>query len=367
MSGPRDMLVEWIDRRTRDMLETPRAFGSDEAVEMQVLLLLQLRAIALRPALETEAPGRIVDAYLSYLAKMYPHKPHRPLSQIVEPDQLGKSLAAELRKAVAVFTQQMLEENPFEHSDVVLRLTFEPGRTPATSAFTGYYEEFRRAARAVVRAPGKRTGRVTKSIELATDFALKDARVTPENGAPAEVLLLLDANRELHDAAAAQQVRDALSGLVELGAWAGTSEDIAHAPIDDVERRTRVAVQALRILPRRGVASVGIGGRLIGRSRPIELKAEHARRIVAVIGAATHAEPFDRHEVVRGVDLDRGLVILGSSRKDRLPCYVYPDQLGDLAIAGIGARVRGQLFRPVFGHEFVLADSIDFDEQPDEE
>jgi hypothetical protein len=131
------------------------------------------------------------------------------------------------------------------------------------------------------------------------------------------------------------------------------------------EQRTRVAVQALRILPRRGVASVSIGGRIIGRSRPVELRAELERRIVEVIGSTTQPVPFERHDVVRGVDLDRGLVVLG--RVERLPCYVYPELIGDVAVAGIGARVRGQLYRPVFGKPFVLASGVDFDERPDDD
>ena len=365
MKGFRATLLGWIDERLENMLATPRAWGSDEAIEMQVLVLLEMRAVVLRPEQEAETPGRLVDAYMTYLANAYPHEPHRPLSQIVEHDHLGVGLAAELRKVVDVFSRYTLEENPFQHSDIAIRLTFGPGEVPTTSAFTGYYEEFRRAARAVVRPRDKKTGRVAKGIEAATNFALSDARVTPHNGAPAEVLLLLGMSPGQRDHLAEQQVRDALSGLVEMGAWAASTELVEQAPIDDPEQRTRVAVQALRILPRGGVAAVAIGGRLIGRSRPVELRADHQRRLVEVIGSTTTPEPFDHHDVVRGVDLDRGLVLLG--KQARLPCYVYPELLGDVAVAGIGARVSGQLYRPVFGKPFVLADKIEFDERPDED
>jgi hypothetical protein len=97
----------------------------------------------------------------------------------------------------------------------------------------------------------------------------------------------------------------------------------------------------------------------------VELRGEHQRRIVDVIGSNTRPEPFDRHDVVRGVDLDRGLILLG--RRDRLPCYVSPELLGEVAVAGVGARVRGQLYRPVFGKPFVLAEAIELDEHPDED
>lgn len=110
MRGLRDTLVGWIDERMKNMLATPRAWGSDEAIEIQVLRLLEFRALVLLPELEAEAPGRLVDGYMAYLAKTYPAKPNRPLSQIVESDYLGQNLAAELRRAVDFFTQTMLDD-----------------------------------------------------------------------------------------------------------------------------------------------------------------------------------------------------------------------------------------------------------------
>jgi hypothetical protein len=107
----RDMLIDWIDERTNNMLATPRAWGSDEAIEMQVLLLMEFRAFALCPEQEIATPGRVVDAYMKYLTDRYPTKPHRPLCQIVEPDHLGQNLAIELRKALSVFTATVREES----------------------------------------------------------------------------------------------------------------------------------------------------------------------------------------------------------------------------------------------------------------
>jgi hypothetical protein len=365
MKGLRDTIVGWVDRRIEDMLAAPRMWGSDEAVEMQLLVLLEMRALATRPDQELANPSRILDAYNAYLAKRFPAKPHRPMCRIVEPDDLGFVLAAELRKFIDVFVPTMLEENPYQHSDVAIRLTFEAGRMPTTSAFTGYYEEFRRAARAVARPPDKATGRVAKGVEMATDFALNDARVTPRNGSPAEVLLLLGAGAGQRDTTAEEQVRDALTNLVSMGEWASSSADVADVPVDDVEQRTRVAVQALRILPRRGIAAAEIGGKLIGRSKPVAFRPEHERRIVDVIGSSTKPESFDRQDEIRGIDLDRGLIILG--KKSRLTCYMRPEQLGSVALAGVQAHVRGSLYRPLSGRPFVLVESLDLIEPAEEE
>lgn len=365
MKPLRDTIVTWADQRIADMLAAPRMWGSDEAIEMQTILLLELRALATRPEPELANPRRILDAYAAYLQKSFPDRPHRPLFQLIQTDDLGLSLARELQKIVDIFRLNMLEENPFQHSDVAIRLTFEPGKKPTTSAFTSYYEEFRRAARAVARPRDKATGRVAKGIEVATDFALDDVRVTPRNGAPAEVLLLLDAGLGQGDLVAEEQVRDALTSLVAMGEWASSSTDVTEVPVDDVEQRTRVAVQALRILPRRGIATADIGGRLIGRSRPVAFRAEHERRLVDVIGSTTKSEPFETQDEIRGIDLDRGLVILG--KKERLTCYVRREQLGSVALVGVQAHVRGSLFRPLTGRPFALAEAIDFSDSPEEE
>jgi len=96
MSALRDTILHWIDKRTSDMLAAPRAWGSDEAIEMQALLLLQFRALTLRPDFDHGDPGSLVDDYMEYLTRAYPKHFHRPLHQIVESDPLGSNIAAEL-------------------------------------------------------------------------------------------------------------------------------------------------------------------------------------------------------------------------------------------------------------------------------
>jgi hypothetical protein len=98
-----DIIVTWVDQRIADMLSAPRMWGSDEAVEVQTLLLLELRALALRPELELANPRRILDAYVAYLEKTFPAKPHLPLCQIIEPDELGSTIAGQLQKVVDAF------------------------------------------------------------------------------------------------------------------------------------------------------------------------------------------------------------------------------------------------------------------------
>jgi hypothetical protein len=339
------------------MLMAPRAWGSDEAIEMQVLLLLQFRALTLRPDFDHGDPGSLVDDYMEYLTREYPKHPHRPLHQIVEADHLGFNMANELKKIIQTFTQSMLEENPFQHNDLAIRLVFETGRTPTTAAFTGYYEEFRRAARAVARRD-KTVGRAPKGIEEATDFALSDVRMTPRNGAPAEALLLLGAGvpSESRDWVAEHAVRDAIVDLVTMGEWATSQAAVNALPVDDMEQRSRTTVQAMRIVPRHGIVKAEIGGTLIGRTKPVEFRPEHERRFLAVLGSSAPFEVYDKTEEIRGIDLDRGLVIV--NRKTRLLCYVRPEHLQEVTEVGIQAHVRGTLYRPLVGRPFVIVSHI---------
>ncbi|MEZ4298913.1 MAG: hypothetical protein R3B70_28445 [Polyangiaceae bacterium] len=353
MKGLRGALLGWIEERTNDLLDTPRAWGSNEAVEMQVLLLLELRALVLQPERELENPRRILDTYIAYLNRTYPKQPNRPLFQIVEEDDLGRNLGRELGRFLDALGPTLLEENPFEHNRLAIRLRFKQGCIPRTSAVTGYYEELRRAVRATARKPGTTVGRAPKDIEAATDFELADVRVTPMNGRPAEALLLLGGSDGQQNFLAEDLVRDALSGMIGLGEWAGSPAGVDDLSIDSVQRRTLLAVQTLRILPRGDVDEVAVGGQIIGRSRPVALRQSYEGRIVQAVGTTAPPTPIERHAEIRAFDRDRGQLLLG---QERLRCFVRPEFLPKIVAVGESARVAGRLFSPIVGKPFVLVD-----------
>ncbi len=270
MSVHRMASLSWIDSRLDDLLGAPAMWGSPEAVEMQSLQLFDLRAHVVNPEQEATAPRRVFETYVAWLRRRFPHAPSAPLFRLLgDSDPHGTELSRLLGEFREWLSLNLPEENPFEHSDVAIRLVFHEKRAPVTSAFTGYYETFRRAARAVAR-PEQRGARAPKGLWAATDFALSDARVRQANGQPAEVLLCLGAGSSAAEAGGANEVRDALTTLVTMAEWAASSAGIAELPMDDLDRQRRVAVQALRLLPRRGIEHVAIGGKLIARAtRPI--------------------------------------------------------------------------------------------------
>jgi hypothetical protein len=361
MSSLRETIATWANQRIEEMLSAPRMWGSLEAVELQVLQLLEIRALALRPTQELENPRRVLDTYMAFLRQRFPTQPSDPLFRLV--DHLGET---EFREALSEFrstlARTILVENPFEHSELAIKLTFDVGRHPSTSAFTGYYEEFRRAARAAVRTGDKGTGRAKKDIERATDFTLEDTIVSQPNGSAGEVLLRLGPGAGQKSWEADDRVRDALSTIMTLAEWASTASDVSDLPVDDIEQRTRTAVQALRLLPRRGVKTAALGGKFVARPKPVEIRSEHEKRFLEVVGAEATPEPFDERDEIRALDLDRGLLVLG--KRNRTQCFVRRELLGEVAAVGVEARVVGDRYRPLGGRPFVLATDVEVEEPP---
>ena len=61
-------ILDWIDTRIDAILFCPKTFGlSNEAIEMQILTLLELRDIALNPNNEENKFGRTADLYRKYI------------------------------------------------------------------------------------------------------------------------------------------------------------------------------------------------------------------------------------------------------------------------------------------------------------
>ena len=110
-------LVAWVDERIRDMLRAPRMYGSDEVVEMQVLLLLEVRALATDPERSQAEPRRVLGAYVAHARKKHDHI--GPLFELVAPDYAGANIAAALREAIAEIAPGALEGAAFPDGEEV--------------------------------------------------------------------------------------------------------------------------------------------------------------------------------------------------------------------------------------------------------
>jgi hypothetical protein len=359
MSALRSIIVRWADARIAEMLAAPRMWGSDEAVELQVLQLHEIRALALRPDHELEEPRGVLERYQAFLRQRFPNAPPAPLFALVEHLE-GTVFAKTLEEFSSALRKSTRAEDPFEHAAVALRLTFDPVKSPSMSALSGYYEEFRRATRSGARdRPG--SGRVRKEIEHATDFSLDDIVYSPPNGVPGQVILKLGHQNGQANFLADDRVRETLTTFLTIGEWAGGKDAVSELRVDDAETRTRAAVQVRRLLPRGAIKSVSFGGKLVSRTVPVTLRAEYEARILEVVSELTPPEPFDMTDEIRAIDLDRGVLLLG---KARIPCYLRPELLQSIAQVGVSARVVGQRYRQLKGPAFVLADDAEAGERP---
>ena len=86
MTALRDTVVRWVDQRIEAVLAAPPMWGSPEAVELQVLLLLEVRALALRPDQTLAEPRRVLDTYIAHLAQRFPQGGSRPLHELITGD-----------------------------------------------------------------------------------------------------------------------------------------------------------------------------------------------------------------------------------------------------------------------------------------
>src|SRR5690554_3352172 len=129
MSDLRNTIVTWTDQYMDEILAAPLMWGSLEAVEMQILQLLEVRAMALRPTQERVNPRRVIDTYNAFLRDRYPGRPSSALSNLVgRLDDSEATFVTLINEFRDMMVRAVLPENPFAHSQLAVRLTFEIGR-----------------------------------------------------------------------------------------------------------------------------------------------------------------------------------------------------------------------------------------------
>jgi hypothetical protein len=104
--------VDVLDERLDAMLARPGMWGGAEAVELQVLLLLELRIVAMRPAFRNRAMELLKGQYSSFLQRRFPDAGPRMLSALAaDPHELAsllEQLRTEVLDSVAAIDGEML-------------------------------------------------------------------------------------------------------------------------------------------------------------------------------------------------------------------------------------------------------------------
>ncbi len=356
-------ISSWVDRRIQDILSAPRMWGeSMEAVELQVLTLLQVRAVAVDSKRELLEPRRVLDRYVEILAERYGVRPAQPVHQFVGEDEskfvevlafLSDALSDHLAPPVDDF---------FSRSYLGIELGIKAGQSLAAQTVTSFYETFRHAARSLARYGTGRTGRVEKTIEVQTDFELEEVTITPRNGVPARARIVLGAPYGQRDLDGSERVQQALGQMLDLSERADTG---ASARVEgfgqelDINSRTRAFVQTLRILPRGRIGEIKIGGTFVDRPIPVRLHKGHEPLLLSAMARDLEPSGYDHTAKIRAIDLDKGSFSHGNERSGRVLCYVHSDRVQEqLSRVGVLARVVGMRYTPRVGHSFVMAETL---------
>jgi hypothetical protein len=336
--------------------------ASLEAIEMQVLTLHEVRALAADVAREGANPRRVLDEYVRLLADRFKGQPPLPLYQAVggEDEQrfvtILREVSARLREPASIVSDDEL----FSRSYLAIDLRFAPGQFLSTQAVTSYYEDFRRAMRSLARYGTGRTGRVEKPIEIATDFALESMQITPLNGVPARARLELGAPYAQLDFRGGK-VHEAIDQIMDLASRAdaqGFDAVLDFGGDLDAETRTRALVQTMRVLPRGGIEEVTLGGTYTARA-PVRLRKLHAPKLMAAVAKDMEPSNYDQITLIRAIDLDRGSLIHGRTPRDRIACHASSDLLEGVTTVGVLARIVGKRYEPPSGSPFVIVEQIE--------
>ncbi|MBI5515624.1 MAG: hypothetical protein HY909_17720 [Deltaproteobacteria bacterium] len=379
MTALRRQLERWIDETLDGITRAPMMYGGPEAIELQALLLLQLRAFVAHPnAVVPEARG-VFDAWAGEVRRRHPgHGPVLLHAVLAAGGHDEAEQAAELARQLAVFREAMVRdlqpENPFSVHDLALAVRMRKGRPLLPTARIGaLYGLVGQVLRSVARQ-GARRGRLPRELESAiTVRPAAGFEIVPENGIGAQVILPMVWPRSQQVALPGAQtaddvVREAFKRFVSVATWASEREPIERLvqAVPESAARTRMALDLMRLLPpmHGDIEAVEIGGRVIERDLPVSLHPEARERLVEVIERDLRPTPFDGTGTLRMLDLDEGRLRLrqeGGGTGHSLEVWLTSAEATEDAAALLGkeVRVEGKKFVRFGGSAFVVAARVE--------
>jgi len=306
----RQQIESRIDEVLDGMLVAPEMYGPPDGVELQALLLLELRAFVARPELERAHPRRVFEAWLRHFRSRYPEANNTLLATVLlrlHPDDAERQYE-DLKALLSDFRAQLVgalpQDNPFATYDLALAIRMKRGKAlPAVAKVGALYGLVGQVMRSVVRRDGGGRGKLSREYEDA--IAVRPAggfEVVPENGVGAQIVMPFSWPTSAQGTLVAgdspdDTVRRTFARFVDVAAWASDGDEPVDSLIQVVSEnsvRTRMVLDAMRLLPS---ATGDIEAmELRGAGDPARASGEAPRG-----GAATSARRPSARREVRGV------------------------------------------------------------------
>jgi hypothetical protein len=357
MSDPLGIMVDRIDESLDLMAKAPRMWGSPESMELQALLLLELRAMASRHSvLHGRRPSGLREAYERFVTDT--------LGAAGTGSLLSSGLEAvgrtnELHTLLTSFAngfETWLPADDTSEDDLTIEIRGAPGAALPFSAVCKYYENFQHGLQSLAKQAGKAAGMSASEASKSANYPTPTMTVAATRGGGQVVRLSLSQPQwgqlELDRTDRPEQiVRSAVGVAARVARWAGKgapigeSASVSRRPADRVE----AAFQTMKMLPPEGIASVRIGGRLVGAEGAVELRPQHAEHLVTAIEREKTSVEFDGQGQVRALDLDQVWFRI-RSKTSSVKCWATErknlmtkaqDALNDQRVV----RVVGKMFR----------------------
>jgi hypothetical protein len=259
------------------MKRAPKSWGSPESLELQALLLLELRTFLLRRRTYTSDPFEVRDAYARFVAHRLPDSPGRFMADVLPAEQIVQELPALVAALRDDIVSTLGPEDSFKTAAVAIEVRFHPEMViPPFGKAARYVGRLLSTMGAIVRGTG---GRSTDAA-----FTVPDVRFSSREGAGPSVLFAFDLPGG--ESAAIRAQVEALQTALVVAECALVDEDFGLARVcaalPEPHARAMIAQKVRRLQFARGIHSVQIGGVALQRS-PILLDETFGPRIDALI------------------------------------------------------------------------------------
>ncbi|MEZ4309847.1 MAG: hypothetical protein R3F14_17555 [Polyangiaceae bacterium] len=329
-------------------------------MELQTLLLLELRTFAAHRVGFQRNPYEARNAYYDFLAKEFPKAPNRPVFAQIEASGRAQDMPRYVAKLRAFVSKQVEERSISEDGDLLLGLEFKRDFQPSFSTICAYYTQFRDTAKRTATGLDNIAARDAKAIRGMFDFPLPSVRTyLTETNAVGVVLPFARSTipqLNMGPSFSRQLEREAEAGLkklVDLVQWASGTKDQRAAvkilPNDDVRRL--FATCAMSLLPANDVGVVKMGGEFLRARDPQILLGTYAVRLRGILDR-TLAPEDDSYAVtapISTVDFDQRKFSIRVG-KSKVACWVdMNESLMDRVRVAVGnktmVRVVGSMYR----------------------